>query len=156
MVTVVARLVVLGRRERHHVATVRDADETRLFAIEILLDHDLPSGVTEAVPAQHALGSGEGFGLVESDRDALARRQPARLDDDGSPVAADVVPRRFEFGERLVAGSRDTVANEEILGEDLRPFQLRGSLRRSEAGETTRIEIVPHPVYKRLLRSDHG
>jgi hypothetical protein len=70
--------VILRRSEGQDGLAVSEHEKTHLFALQKFLDHDLRARFCE-----DRIDRGGGSGMVEGDDDALPRRQPIRLDDDG-------------------------------------------------------------------------
>ncbi len=81
-------------------------------------------------PAKISVIGRLGFGRRRRDDDALAGRQPIRLDHDGEQSAEGMGPRGFRIGEHRIVGRGNAEVAAEILGEALRPFELgSGSTR---------------------------
>jgi hypothetical protein len=148
--------VILRSRQRQDVPAVRHHDETGFLALQELLDHDAMAGFAEGVPRQHVQHGGFGFGGGPRHDHALARRQSVRLDDDRRTLLADEVDGRGDLAELAITGRGDAVAGHEILGEGLRPFQLRGSGPRPEALQAGLGETVDDAVHQWILRPGNG
>jgi hypothetical protein len=74
----------------------------------------------------------------------------------GAPRSAHVRQGALQFGEHRIVRGRDVVTGEEVLGEGLGAFQLRGDARRPEAGEAGGAEAVDDAGGERRLGTDHG
>ncbi len=131
-------------------------DEAGLFAIEELLDHHPRPGVAEGIAGEHVTHGVLGFSQGHGDDHALAGRQAVGLDNDRCALFAQIGQRRFDFGEVLIVGGRDGVTRQEILGEGLRAFQLRGGSGGAEDVQPARAEQIDHAFDQRRFRSDDG
>ena len=61
----------------------------------------------------------------------------------------------FQIGEGGVVGSRDPMADHELLGERLRTFQARRLLARAEAAQAGIPEAINDAGRQRCLRANH-
>ena len=134
--------------------------ENRTFdSRQELFDHDRVAGVPET-PVEHRI--------------QLGFRRFERIDDQhsfsgGQSVGFQHVRRfqRFEKGfgfvgvflcETTVGGRRNTVADHEILGEILTPFEPRPDRRRADHGDVADLmvflEKIVNPFYQRFFRAD--
>ena len=154
-VSLARRLVVLRRCERHGLPATHHANEARLLAVEELLDHDPAPGVSERTAGEHFVHGGARLRLRLRDDDALARREPVRLDHDGRTVLANVGGCLGRVGELGVARGGDAVACEERLGERLRAFHLCRRGARAEDSKPFRLEPVRNPGDQRRFRPHH-
>ena len=96
------------------------------------------------------------FVLAHRHHDALARRQPVGLDDDGRAVLLDIGFCRFDVAESLEERGGDVVAHHETLGEILGGFQLCRGLGRPEYSESCGAERIHDARRQRRFRADHG
>ena len=92
---------------------------------------------------------------VSGDDDALAGREPIRLDHDRHALLADIGLRRLSRREPLIGRGRNVVGPAQVLGEALRALQPRRGFARAERLEAGRFEIVDHAGDQRRLRPDH-
>ena len=90
------------------------------------------------------------------DDDALAEREPVRLDDGRHRRGFDIRERRVHVGKDLVGGGRDAVFFHQILGKDLAALDDRGLFLRPEAGDTGGFERVDRAQNERIVRRDDG
>ena len=160
-VAVADALVVLRGRHRQRVRAVDHGNEAGLLAVEEFLDHHSRAGVAEGVALEHV--ADRGFGLRQRRRHhhALARGQAIGLDHDRrapafTGAAAHVGERGVDVGMHLVEPGGNAVAFEELLGEGLAAFQLRGRGGGAEDAVAAGAERIDHAGDQRLLGADHG
>src|SRR5262245_11406997 len=141
LIAVVAALVILRGGKRQDVRTADDCDEARFLAFEEFLDHDLVARGSE-LSAEHGLGALDSLIRRRTDDDALAGRKSVRLDHAWCTLRAN--PRRIEVRtrERCIRGGRNAMTRQEVLGEGLGPFELRGHLVRTETFQACRLERI--------------
>ena len=142
VVAIVAALVILRARERQDVLAIRHHDEARFLALQEFLDDDLIARRRRTARRTSRARWRWLRPTVSHDDHALARREPARLHDDGRALLLHV--RRIEglAREGGVGRRRNAVALEEFLGEGLGAFELRGLARGPEALEAARLERI--------------
>ena len=152
-IAVADTLVVLGRCQRQRRPAVAEAEEARFLAVEEGFDHDFRAG--RAKSALEAVVDG-GQRLVQrhGDGDALAGRQPVRLDDDRGALLADIGLGLRRVVEALVGAGRDVIFGAEILGETFRTLQLGGGRRWPEGGDACGAQPVGETGDQRRLRAD--
>ena len=92
--------------------------------------------------------------LRHGDDNALARRKPIRLDDDGSALLTDVGACGLCRGKDLIACRRDSVLFHEILGEGLRTLDLRRIRTRAKGADPCRLKLIYQPIHQRHLRAN--
>ncbi len=108
--------------------------------IQEFLDHHARAGIAELVVAEHVGDGVLGFLQRHRHDHAFAGRQAVGLDHDRRADMLDVFQRvGFVFEHRVMRG-RDVVAGQEILGEGLAAFQLRGRLAGSENLQAVLLE----------------
>ena len=90
-----------------------------------------------------------------SHHDPLAGSEAIRLDDDRSALTADILFRLGRIVEALIGGGGNVEFSAEILGETLRPFQLRGIGGRPESGNASCLQRIDKAVHQRLFRPDN-
>ena len=153
-------LVVLAGRQRQHVLTVAQHDETGLFALQKLFNDDsCPTGVVrhaQAVAFEHEVHRlmrlRQGFGHHH----ALASGQTVGLDHDRGALLLDVGMGRHRVGESLVGRGRDAMALHEGLGKGLGALQLRCRSGRAEDAQTMGPKLIHHAGRQRAFGADHG
>ena len=106
--------------------------------------------------AEDHVDGGQRLFNAHGDDDALARRQPIRLHDDGGAALAHIGLGGFGRAETLVIGGGDGELRAEILGEALGALELGGGLRWPEGEDARRLQIIHQPRHQRRLRPhDH-
>ena len=156
-VSVVRRLVVLGRVELDGGPVgVDDDEEARLLSRQEVLDHDRGARVAKLLAEEHGLHGRLGVGEVLGDHDALSRRQPVRLDDDGegSLRAAEVREGRLGLVKGLVRGRGDAVLAANVLHEGLGALKLGGGAGRPEGPDPPGPQRVRQAGNELGLRAD--
>jgi hypothetical protein len=148
-------LVVLAGCQRQHMLAVDHHDETRLLALEEILDDHPCASRTHAVLDQHHVHRGVCFVLAGGDNHALAGGKAVRLDHDGRTAAAQIIMSRLRIGERRIRRGRNTLSRHERLREVLGAFELRGGLARTEDAQPGRAKGVHHALRQWCLRPDH-
>lgn len=131
-------------------------DEGGFLAVEELLDHHARACVTESIAGQHVTHGFLGFLEGHGNDHALAGGQAVGLDHDRGTLLAQVGQRRFDFGEVLIVGGRDGVTRQEVLGERLGAFQLRGGGGGAEDVQAARAEQVDDAFDQWCLGADDG
>ncbi len=124
--------MVLRGRERQDTVAVRDDDEARFFAIQVVLNDDTGTGVAEAAARQHVCRRALRLVQIHGDDHPFSGRQAVGFDDDRRALLANVFERRFEFRKVLIGGCRNVMAPQEVLGERFRALQLRRRCRRAK------------------------
>ena len=76
------------------------------------------------------------------DNNTLSGSEAARLDDDWSALAPDVLAIERRFREGRIARGWDVVPAQEFLGEGLGPFELRGRFPRAEALQACPLKLI--------------
>ena len=145
--------MVLRGAEGDDGFAIGEREETGFLSVEELLDHHLRAGRAE-LAAEHVGQRGLGFGAGLRDHNALARRQPVRLEDIGR---LEPVQRRQRFVQRMrmrVSGGGDARPVAQRLGKGLGPFQLRRRLARPEHRDAGAAQIVRQPCDQRRFRAD--
>ena len=140
--------MVLGGQQGHHGLAVDEAEQRHLRPVEEALQQD-------GVAALEALGRViAGDVTVRGDDDALARGQTVVLDDPGraEPVECGVEPGRVV--DDLGMGGRDPRGLHDVLGEGLRPLDLRGLGTRTEGRDAGRAQGVGDPEDQGHLGTD--
>ncbi len=155
-ITVANPLVILTGGHRQHVLAIDHDDEARLFTLQKLLNHHPGARFAKGIAGEHVAHRVFRFLQGHGDNHPLARRQTIGLDDDGSPLLAQISECRLHFGEVLVLGSRDGVTGQEILGESLGAFQLGSGSGRAKDRLTGGAEGIHHPFHQRRFRPDDG
>jgi hypothetical protein len=153
-VAVLRALVVAGRSEQQGAVAVAEREDTCLFAVQPLLDHDLAAGFPESAAEQvvdGSLGLAKGIGH----HDALAGREPVGLDDGRTGHSPQVAFRGVGVGEPGKRGCRNPVLGAELLREALGALETRGEPARPEGPDAERGEIVDETRDQRRLGSDH-
>ncbi len=130
------------------------AEEAGFLAIEIFFHHHFGARAAEG-SAEHigkrGLGISEGIG----NHHALARRQAIGLEHVRRSKAGERGAGFFERGRADIASGGDARAGAQILGEALRPFQLRGGLRRAEHWHPDSAQGIGQPIHQRRFRAYH-
>ncbi len=148
--------MVLTGGQGQHVLTVGEDDEAGFLALEKLLDDHARARLTHRLVDQHMVDCGVGFVGGHRDDNAFAGGQAVGFDHDRRALALDVGVGLGRIGERLEPRGRDVVALEELLGEILGAFELRGGLRRPEDTHSARLEQIDDAGSQRRFGSDHG
>ncbi len=120
--------VILRCFERNHAIAIAEHDETDLFALKKLFDHQ------RAAIGHELLDPSLRFLAVLRDDDAFARGEPVRLQHDGIAEIAEFLdrPLRRIDGGKPRRGNAPTL--HELFREGLAAFELCGGLSRSENG----------------------
>ena len=127
--------MILCWREWNHVAAIGERDEADLFSNKKFLDDD---AATDAADRRLSLRT------IRRDDDALTGGETVRFDNDGIAKAVEGrkrLLRIFRADEIRCGNSR---ALEEVLGEDLAAFQLRGGSRRAHNFASCCTKRVDH------------
>jgi hypothetical protein len=100
-----------------------------------------------------------GIGQRQRDDDALAGRKAVGLDHDRLAAIAvhqfaHVSQCRIQFAEYRVTPGRNVVPGEEVLGERLGAFELRGDPARPEAAAAGGAETIDDAGHERRFRPD--
>ncbi len=132
---------------------VRFGEERQLFAVEIVLDHELRAGPAEGA-GEHRLDRLLSFVESHCDDDPFAGGEAVGLDDDRRALGADVSKRRGRVGEAMIVASRNGELAAEVLGESFRAFEARGRFARPEAQDARSGEIVDGAGDQRRLGTD--
>jgi hypothetical protein len=150
---------VFGPRSREEAGALAVAQcEHRDFRpVQPVLDQDAIPRRAEAPLHQHRLDRRFRLAAIGGDHDALAGRQPVRLDDDRS-VAAPLqdAPRFVRPRRHLERGGRDAVPHHELLGEHLARLDLGRGPGGAEELKPLRGELVGDAGGERRLGPDHG
>ena len=151
-------LVVLRRGEQDVIGPVGEDEDAGLLAAHELLHDDRRPGLAVGFVEQHLAERCTGRVGVLADVDALARREPVRLQHDGEGAGLDVGHGRVVVAgtERAGGGGRDAVALHEGLGEPLAAFELRRRRCRPDDREAGGFEPIHEPGHERRLRPDDG
>ena len=129
---------------------VAEREQGELVAVEELLHDD--GDVAEAALDQHLVQRRAGLALVRGDHDALAGREPVRLDD--GRVAGDRGHARLDVLDERVRGGGDAGRGHDLLGVGLRALEPRGGGDGAEAADAGGEQGVGEPVDERRLRPD--
>ena len=148
--------MVLRARERHDARTVDHGDEARFLADKKILDDDGRARLPELPLAQHAIERGFSLRERRRDDDALAGREPVRLDDDRRSFGGDVVTCCLEVRECPICRRRDLVPREKRLREGFRALELSAGGARAEALEAGRLEAIDDAADERQLGAYDG
>jgi len=138
------------------MAAVAHHDVAGLLAVQVFLDHHACGRRTEGVRAEHVVQRLFGIGQGQRHHHALAGGQAVGLDDDRRAVRTHVGQCGSELGEHRIARGGNVVAVQEILGEGLGAFQLRGHRARAEDAQAGGAETVDHAGHQRHFGADHG
>ena len=141
-------LVVPCRAQEHRIHPVAQREQAALRPRHPLLDHQRPRR-----PQRHH--GRLRLRLGPRDHDALARRQPVRLHDDGRPAPPHEVQRRPHILEPLPQRRRDPRLLAHPLRERLAPLQLRRRPARPEAPHPRLRHRIRQPRHQRPLRPHH-
>jgi len=155
-IAVADALVILAAGHRQCVHAIDQRDEAGFLAVEKLLDHHPRTGIAVGVAGQHVVQRRFGIGQRQRHHHALARRQTVGLDHDRRAVRAHMRQRRRQFVEHRVAAGGDAVPLQELLGECLAAFELRGGGAWSEHAQTGGAKPIDYTGDQRRLRADHG
>jgi hypothetical protein len=148
--------VVARRLERADRLAVGHREDGDLLADQAFLEHEPPAGIAELVADHDPLDRVERLVLVLRDDHALARREPVGLEHagPGGLLLGDPQLGVARIVEDPIVRARDVVLAQEVLGEDLAAFELRGRLARPEELEPVRREPIGDPEHERRLRPD--
>jgi hypothetical protein len=135
---------------------VDHGDEAGFLAFQEFLDHHPRAGGAEGVAAEHVGDGGFGLGQAHRHDHALAGGQAVGLDHDRCALLPHVLQRFLDVGVHGVVRGGDAVAGEEVLGEGLAAFQLRGGSGGAEDAVALRAERVDHAGDQRAFGADHG
>ena len=97
-----------------------------------------------------------GVGKRQRHDDAFARRQSVGFDDDRRALRANVLQRRRQFVEDVIACGRNVVPDEKFFREGFRTFELRGDLARAEATKTLAAKTIDESGNERRFGADDG
>ena len=90
------------------------------------------------------------------DDDALAERQPVRLDDGGIGRVLQICDGCLGLGERFALCRGDAVFFHEFLGKDLAALDDGGVLGGAEAGDARRFQRIDAAQNERIVGRDDG
>jgi hypothetical protein len=122
--------------------------------VQELLDHDAAPGLPERAIDQGAPDRRLRLLAVVADRDALAGREPVRLDDQRIGLPGNVGERRRGVVERRVGRGRDALLPEKRLRVGLRPLQLRRRPPRPEDGDAPLDQPIRQAEGERQFGAD--
>ena len=130
-------------------------DEARFLAVEEFLDHHALAGSAELVAGEHACRSRRAASAsVVATTTPLPAARPSALITIGAPLRVARTRARPSASVNVcVVRGRDAVALQEILGEGLGAFELRGRLRGAEEAQARGAERVDHARDQRRLRA---
>ena len=111
--------MILRADHRTDRPPIGKGEKGRLLALHKFLNDDACPRIAKGVILHNGIDGIECLLLRHGDDNALARRKPIRLDDDGSALLTDVGTCRLCRGKDLIACRRDSVLFHEILGEGL-------------------------------------
>ena len=151
-VTIAHALVVLRSGQRQYVLAIHHDDEAGFFAFQKLFHHHLVAGRTKR-PGEHLLDGGDGFFLRGADDHALAGGEAVCFHHQRRTLCTHPGGVEVRTREDAVGGSGNVVAFEEVFGEGLGAFELRGGLTRAEAAEARGRERIHHTDNQRLFRA---
>ena len=151
-VAVADALVILRRAERHDrvpsVSTNRLASSPSRNSSITALGRRASANMSRSPPPPRR--------AVIATVTPLPAASPSALITTGRPKSRRARPaRRRAIGDADIAGGRDARARAQVLGEALRPLQLRGRLGRARTPDAVGAQSVGEPVDQRRLRPDH-
>ena len=146
--------MILRADHRTDHRPIGKGEKGRLLPLHKFLNDDACPRITKGVILHDGIDGIECLLLRHGDDNALARRKPIRLDDDGSALLTDVGACGLCRGKDLIACRRDSVLFHDILGEGLRALDLRRIRARSKGADPCRLKLIYQPVHQRHLRAD--
>src|SRR5688500_8237886 len=129
-------LVILGRRQRHGMASVDEGKETCLFSLQILFDDGLSfASLVEDCPDCRA-------SLLARERDGytLAPCEPVRLDDDRQALFLNGAQGLRFRSHPAVTRRWDVLETANVLGEALGSLKPSRRLGWAEGGNARILE----------------
>ena len=155
LVVVIGALVVLRGHHRDDGLAVGEREHGHLFAGQKFLDDDDVARRLELFVDHHLFEGFERLFFVVADDDALAQREPVRLDDERILRALGILARRRIVVELAVVGGRDAVLFHQFFGERLGRLDDSRILMRTERAEAVALQHVDHAHRERIVGRDH-
>jgi len=140
-------LVILARRERHHVPAIAQNDKTYFLTLEKFFDYQVWA---------ERLNSAFRLEAIMGDRDPLSGGKSIRLQNHRIPRRIQHLQSGCPRGDAIESRRRNPVFREEILSEHLTSFQSRVGLRGSDNLAPGSPEHIHDPGHKRYLGTHHG
>ncbi len=154
-VAVVGPLVVLRGWQGDDRLPIGDRQHAGLFAIQALFDDDLISGLAEFAFPGDAVHGLERLGPARAHDHAFAGRQPVGLDHHGHVLAVlQKSDRAFGIAKHAVVARGDVGMSQQVLAEDLAPFELGCRLAGAENAQFLGLERVDNAERERLFGPD--
>jgi hypothetical protein len=148
-------LMILRRRQQHHLLTIGQGENGQLLAGEELLHDDQAAGIPE-LAAEHLAGSGGGLLAALAHDRTLAGREPRRLHHQRLGMGCDVVEGLPLVGEGLAARGGHAGGEHHLLGVRLGSLDPRRIGGGPEGLEARSRQVVDQPRCERGLGTDDG
>ncbi len=149
--------MILGRRQGDDRAAVGDGQHAGFLAVEPLFDDELIAGVAEFLVASDPPHGFDGFGSARADEHAFAGGQSVGLDHDRHVLAVgEISGGVIGVAKDVIVAGRDVGVAQQVLAEDLAPFQLGGRLVGTEDAQLGGLKGVDQAADQGHFRADDG
>ncbi len=145
-----------GARGTTHPAPVAEAEHREFLPGQPFLDDHRAAGRTERAAFEQCLDGCVGLGDRAADEDALAERQPIRLDRHLTAAFGGEGARRLGVAEGAVGGRRDAGFQHQLFGERLAALDPTGRAVRPEHRHSPSTQHIAHAGVDGRLRTQHS
>ena len=123
---------------------------------QTFFDNNAPASFSEGALFQHRANRLARLLRIVCDDHSFTQRQPLRLDHHRERDFAAIIQCLLARRKCPRLRRRNLFRVHQFLGEDLRCFQLRRFLVRTENAQSFRFEQVHNPAGERVIRTDYG